>query len=407
MLSPQSRFIRYVEGSPDDIIKRGTDIKELGDKMLDCAGVLESIKSNALEYGGQEGKAIDKLRDSIGDSYETLKKAGDLYQPVGPFISAYGEELAGLQPMIRTTVDDCEELWLAYLAEDGDKNGSVVPEADGGFLGIGGYDADSPEAQEVADANRAALDAYNAWLARAEDFDRHFDSWEQAFDDAEKGISNEMAGSIEDSTWDNWSDAVSVLTEVLSWAALIVGIAAIFLVGWVAVLAVGLALLAFALTAVKYANGAASGRELLFAGLAIIPVGKVTNLAKFAQFPLLLKGAGGVGNAVSRTWKVLDKGPLSQIAGNLTRARPLDRTGVMQNLVGRGYQASRRSNISLYIGNREILEGNLTYVRRISRLESMFSRAAPAVGQYSRLTSAVEGSFGIDYKLPDYVEVLF
>lgn len=81
MMSPQGRSIVDVEGSPDDISKRGTEIKELGDKMLECASVLDDIKNNALDYGGQEGKAIDKLRESIGDSYTTLKEAGDLYQP--------------------------------------------------------------------------------------------------------------------------------------------------------------------------------------------------------------------------------------------------------------------------------------------------------------------------------------
>lgn len=404
MMSPEGRSIRYVEGSPDDISKRGTEIKELGEKMLESAGVLDDIKNNSLAYGGQEGKAIDKLRESIGDSYETLHKAGELYKPVGPFISAYGDELAWLQPMIRTTVDDCDELWTAFINQPGDKDGSTEPEAGGSFLGMGGYDADSPEAQEEADNNQAAKEAYEAWKARAEDFDRHYDSWFDAFDAAEKGIGDEMAGSIEDSTWDNWSDFVSVLTEILSWAALIVGIVAIFAGGWI-LLAIGaaLALGAFALTYLKYANGAASGWDLAFAALAIIPAGKITNLTKFAQLPKLMRGAGGAQNAMSRTWKALDTGPVAKFLSS--KGAPLFKLNsgsqIAENVFGKGYRAARSTHISMYIGNRSALVDNLTNVRVLSAIDTTVSR----LGAVSSHTGRVTTVFDTEWQMPPAVGV--
>lgn len=401
MMSPQGRSIVYVEGSPDDISKRGTEIKELGDKMLECASVLDDIKNNALDYGGQEGKAIDKLRESIGDSYTTLKEAGDLYQPVGPYITAYGDELAVLQPLIKSTVDDCHDLWTAFINEPGDPNGNTEPEAGGSFLGMGGYDADSPEAKQEAEDNQAAKAAYEAWEARAEDFDTHYDSWFDAFDTAEKGIGNEMAGSIEDSFWDNWGDVINVLTEILSWAALVVGIIALFCGGWVIALAAVLALGAFALTAVKYANGKASGWELAFAALAIFPVGKITNLTKLAQLPKLARGAGGLKNAAARTWKVLGKGPIDDLVRNINKpVSRLPRNKVVENLIGKSHAAHKTTNISMYIGNRSILENSLTAVRRYSKTDFYVDFAGKMSSHYGKLATAINNTTGVDIKIP-------
>lgn len=294
--SPKGRVIEYVDGSPDGIIERGDKIKTLGGKMLDSADILEAISTGALEYGGQQGKAIDKLRDTIDDSYTTLRKAGELYQPVGPVIGDYGRELQSVQPLIRSAVDDCEDLWVAYQNEPGDKDGSLVPEADGGFLGIGGHDADSPEAQKEADKNLAALQAYNDWHQRAEDFDTHYDTWEDAFDTAVDGISDEMAGAIEDSFW-------STLTDWLEIAALVVGIAALIIGGPIAAavaLAVGAALLIA--TIVSYTKGERGKWDIALAAVSILPLGKLSSLSKMshltkgaAKVPVF-KSASGVGN---------------------------------------------------------------------------------------------------------------
>ena len=145
--SPKGREIELVEGNPGDIISRGEKIESLGTQMLDSADTLERIKNEAVSDGSQKGKAIEKLKDSIGDSYETLREAGELYEPVGPVITAYGTALEGCKPTINNAVEDCESKWATYDSLPGDREGSTTPEAGGGFAGVGGYEARQPRGQ--------------------------------------------------------------------------------------------------------------------------------------------------------------------------------------------------------------------------------------------------------------------
>ena len=264
MQSPRGRFIQYVEGSPDSIIERGEAIKVLGDQMLDSADVLESIKNRALESGGQKGQAIAALRESIGDSYQTLREAGELYQPVGPVISTYGHALDAVQPRIRAAVDDSLDLWDTYISLPGE----VEPRGTGGLFQP---DEGSPEAEQQAAEDAAKKAAYDAWEARAGDFDAHYDTWEEAFDEAVTGVSDELAGSIKDSFW---GDVLAGLVTALEWAALAVGILALVFAGpFVAIaLAIGLALLA--VTAIQYFRGEATWGDVGFAALGVLPFGK-------------------------------------------------------------------------------------------------------------------------------------
>lgn len=348
--SPKGREIESVEGNPGDIISRGRDMESLGKKMLDCADTLETIKNEAVGDGSQKGKAIEKLKDSIGDSYEKLREAGELYEPVGPVITAYGEALEGAQPTINNSADDCVEKWAVYDNLPGDEDGSTTPEAGGGILGMGGYDKDSPEAKQKAEENGAKQAAYDAWVLSAEDFDEGYDTWEKAFDTAVESITDELSGSIKDSTWDNFSSFVDVLTTILSWAALIVAVVAFFAGGWVlALIALGLGALVFALTAAQYAHGEKSLTDLVFAGLAIIPVGKVTHLTKLAQFPKLAS-ALGKGGALKRVWGALSKGPMSKFmtARGGKAFEFLKKSQISDNILGASTQSVKKTHYKMY-----------------------------------------------------------
>jgi hypothetical protein len=394
--SPKGREIERVEGNPGDIISRGEAIADLGDKMLDCADTLETIKNEAVGDGSQKGKAIEKLKEAIGDSHDKLREAGDLYQPVGPVIRTYGNELDSCQPVINNSADDCETKWATYDSLPGDRDGSTTPEAGGGILGVGGYDKDSPEAKEKAQDNAAKAAAYEDWLESAEAFDGGYDTWENAFDTACDNIGDAMAGSIKDSFWDNISDVVSVLTEILSWAALIIGVIAIFFGGFL-VLAAILAVAAFLLTAIQFAAGEKSGWDLAFAALAIIPVGKLTNLTKLAQFPKLAKGAGGVANAASRTWKALSKWPINTIVtrGGDDALRVLSRSKIKENLIGPTLQQARKGNIGMYVGNRDLFIQQLPRIRVYNRVDQVASVASTWAGHYGR-AGTVFGPFNIE-----------
>jgi hypothetical protein len=268
--SPKGREIKHVEGRPGEIVSRGKQIESLGKKMHDAATTLQTLKDNTLSDGQQQGKAIQKLQEVIGDSHEKLKEAGDLYEPVGPVLVQYGESLETCKPNIDASANACKELWSTYESLPGDKEDSTTEE-EGGFLGIGGTDE-----EEAAD-NKAKKVAYDNWKSEAETFDTWYDVWEEAFDTATNGITEGTAGKIEDSFW-------SDLADVLSVAALVIGIVALVIGGPIlAAIALAVAAAYLFVVVMQYANGEANVTDIVLAGVGIVPFGKLTSFSKLAH----------------------------------------------------------------------------------------------------------------------------
>lgn len=302
--SPRGREIKSVEGSPSGIISRGRDIIRVGTMMETAADTLRGIKENTLSSGAMSGEAIAKLQETIGDSYKTLDEAAELYKPVGPVIVKYGEVLETYKPLIDNSATTCSDLWEAYEALPGDKDGSVEPEADGGVLGIGGHDADSPEAKQEAEDNQAKKQAYDAWENAAERFDTWYDVWEDGYDEAVSGITNGLSGKIEDGFWEVLDDIVAVL-EIVAMVVFVIGL---FVAGPFAAIALALSAAILLARAVQYCAGECTGFELFTAALDVVPFGKFGKIAdgiadlgagasKLSKFSTGLKFASGLDDA--------------------------------------------------------------------------------------------------------------
>lgn len=257
--SPRGRIIMRVEGNPSEITARGTEIELLGEQMREAAGVLKDIKTRSED---QQGKAIDTLRETIGDSYETLEEAAGLYEPVGPVIRKYGEELDGVQPSINAHADNCWDLWQTFVHTEGTLNP---------------YGPEPEEGSEEASANEAKQDAYDAWELEAKLFDSDYDTWENAFDDAVSGITEGMSDEIEDGGWRTFLDWAST---ALGWAGLIVGVAALIIGGPVlGIIAAVIGVLSLAVVIGQAIQGDAGFWDVAIAAIGVVPVGKIGKLA--------------------------------------------------------------------------------------------------------------------------------
>lgn len=395
--SPKGREIKTVEGSPSGIIARGTAIERLGKMMDTSADTLRAIKENSFAGGEQQGKAIEKLQETIGDSYKVLEEAADLYKPVGPVIVKYGEMLETNKPIIDRTASTCGDLWSTYESLPGDKDDSMT-EDDGGILGIG--DTDKEEAAE----NKAKKAAYDNWEDEAERFDTWYDVWEDGFDEAVNGISDGLAGAIEDGFWDDWGDIINAVYEVLTWAALIIAVVAIFCTGFGALAAI-LALAAFAVSCIKFACGQQSLGQLGLDALAIIPIGKLTNLSKLGHLANMAKGSKVT--ALSRTWGTVSKGPL----GDLTQAARLKdafkvKSGseVLEALVGKNFKSFRTDNLKMYMGNLDSLKNGLGAFRGLTKAEFGLQRIGTTlgtIGNAGKLTQGTDHFDPIPIDIPD------
>ena len=284
--SPKGREIRTVEGNPSGVIDRGNKITELGEMMDTAAVTLREIKENSFAGEAQAGKAVESLQESIDDSYETLEEAADLYKPVGPVIVKYGEMLETNKPQIDGSATSCADLWNIYATLPGDMDESLAKEGDGSGEG----DTTEQEAGE----NHAKKDAYDNWENEAERFDTWFDAWEEGFDEAVDGISDGLSGSIKDGFW----EFLSKFLEVLEWIALALGVLAIIFAGPFAALALIVSAVALVGKFIQAAAGEGEWTDVIFAALAVIPVGNIsrigTAMTKGFKFGAA-RGAVGIG----------------------------------------------------------------------------------------------------------------
>lgn len=285
--SPRGRTIRRLEGTPSTIIRRGSEIEQLGTDMIESAATLRAIADGAA---GQRGLAMAELRDVVGDVHEELRRAGEMYRPTGPVVRAYGEALAEVQPRIDRRAETCDELWQDYLATPGFLEGERPPY-------LTPSDPEGDEASAAAAQDRARQAAYDAWEDEAELFDRDVDTWEEAFERAAANVGEVLGGRIEDGFWDRVDGFVAGTLEVLKIVGIVLTIAAIIVGGpLVAALAAIVSIATLVLTVYQKARGDTGWKEVILAGIAVIPFGSLGKLgsAKFADSVLggLLTGAG-------------------------------------------------------------------------------------------------------------------
>src|SRR5699024_12787034 len=90
---------------------------------------------------------------------------------------SYGEEVERLQGRIHSLVDSCRD-------RAGEVPAVVAPEPEDPA-------DEDPEAEQ-------ARQAQEAWEGKAAEYDAAYDAWEDAFDKAAHGITEDTAGKVED-----------------------------------------------------------------------------------------------------------------------------------------------------------------------------------------------------------------
>ncbi|SBS73671.1 hypothetical protein [uncultured Microbacterium sp.] len=259
--SPGGRRIEELEGEAATIIRRGRRIESIGRQMIQSADVLEDL----VDGDDQRGKAIDKIREIVGDTYVELRRAGRMYEPTGPVLIDYGQAVGEVQPLIRIAVSACEQAWVDYAAAPSHPTAllDMVPDL----------------AESRREDNERKDELYDDWVLEARAFDRHYDTWEDAFDAAVTGIGEVLEGAIEDSFWDDLDGVVAVVLEVLGWVSLVIAIAGIIIGGPIfALIGAVLGVVTLLLTAYQVLRQDAGADKLIIAIIGVIPFGKVGKL---------------------------------------------------------------------------------------------------------------------------------
>jgi hypothetical protein len=297
--SPDGRPVEVVAGDGDAVSERGQQIINLGAAMSDAEQMLTRLVENGADM---EGKAVDKLRELSGEVNVELGRAAELYEAVGPYVKAYGDELAVVKALMVTTVADADSYWLQYqqkLSEWQSAQMAPVPTPTDAE-GDGDNTAQTEHDNAVETAEGEKDDAYRLWKDAADDFDDQYERWERAFDAAVAGVRTSIANGIEDSWRDDLDGFVDFALDVLAIAGVVLAVLALVVGGpIIALLALAVGVLTLAGTLWQYSRGDAALWEVGLAVLAVIPFGA------FGEF------ASGGFKAGMRAWGGISQGGLS------------------------------------------------------------------------------------------------
>lgn len=311
--------ILSIAGEASVIERRGLEIESLGDQMLAAARVLDSI-----DLGAEcRGKSLDALKGDVTDVRGDLREAGERYQPSGTHIVAYARTLDGVQTTLSSLIPDLQELWNTYQTTAGSfEDDSRLPE---------------PEAGESTDDRTTASDVendHNAWKMKAVDYEKAYDTWWEAYEEARSGIQAANDGGVHDSWWDDQLPWLETLGTILSYAGIVLAVAACILGGPFILIAAIVGIAALAVTVWKVSCGRGNGLDILMAAVGVFPFGKAFSAFKAMRatpgLATLGRGLLGMGgDMVGAGWRggsrltgLLGEGRLGQVfhaGGNLNR----------------------------------------------------------------------------------------
>ncbi|WP_157509299.1 hypothetical protein [Glaciibacter superstes] len=272
--------IRKISGEAEIIATRGAAIESLGIQMKEAAGVLSLIKDGAET----RGKSLESIKDSVGDASTDLKKAGERYQPSGKVLAEYGNVLGDSQTSINLIVPEAERLWAIYDTKAGeywDAVGVPIPDDQPDAEPVPGELTAEQRQTDIETKRTAKNTAYDNWELEAGKYDTPYESWAAAYESARSGLKEANDDGVEDSFWDNALPAIDVILTILSYAGVILAVAAIIIGGpLIAILAVVVGVIALGLTIWKVAAGRGNGWDIAIAAVGILPFGKIAGAFK-------------------------------------------------------------------------------------------------------------------------------
>lgn len=271
--------VEVLEGDAQGIIDRGDEIEDLGEQMIGAADILREIGDGATE---ERGRSIERIRSEVGDAHEELRKAGERYKPTGTVMKTYGSKLADVQAAMRTIVTDATD---AKAKLDGKRQAAATAAE----TASGAADPDpadptaverdrrlqqaATDAQDAVDSAEGDLDAQYAL------FDTQWDTWDEAYETALRGITDATEGNVSDDWTDNLAGVVEVVLEVLAWVGVALAIAAIIIGGpLIAVIAAIVGVIALIGTLFLYAKGRKGLGDVAWAVVGVLPFGKLGKL---------------------------------------------------------------------------------------------------------------------------------
>lgn len=244
--TPGGNQIERASLSPSSVASTANEMITIASRMTAAADTLLELANSS---DGQQGKAVEKLRDSVGDTHEILGDAGAMYYRTADAIRTYGQAIGeggGIAEALESAFTIADDRWQTYTATGGDLHGDLVAS-----------DPEDPSAEADASDNAAKYDAFQAWMNAADHWDQQFDDWETAWDNAVSAIEDAHEHGPKDG-WNEWfGDFLEIAYVILTIAAIVIAVVFIactfFITGPIAAAIAGIAATAGAIVGVATA----------------------------------------------------------------------------------------------------------------------------------------------------------
>ena len=286
--TPGGNEIEQASLSPGEVVSNANDMISIASRMKSAATTLQELANSA---DGQQGKAVEKLRDSVGETWEILGDAGELYYDTADAIRTYGwaiGDVGGIADALATAYADAEEKWSTYSGTDGDLHGDVTADAAD----------DDPNAEADAADNKAKYDAFQAWMNAANHWDQQYDDWETAWNAAVSAIENAHEHGPKDG-WSEWfGDFLEIAYLVLTIAAIVLAVIFIVCTFWIS------GPIAAAIAGIAATVGAVVSIATAVVSIVRFVRGETDLLTMVLDIAFAVPGIGPVANLIS------DMGPL-------------------------------------------------------------------------------------------------
>ncbi|MGC0384333.1 putative T7SS-secreted protein [Streptomyces sp. SAI-129] len=321
-----------IPGDPEDIRDEVTRMKNLASTLRDQAGILRQ----AADGDALKGKYADKIREKSGDLEKRFRETASRYERVIGDLGNWAKELEGFQERADGVLRAAKQADEEHAAEVKKKEAEAKKDGDEKAL------EESDPTSHLAPFRKQLNQVISDRNSRA----RHYAD----------NIGDDISDIIKDSGWENFkdwvhehADTIKAVVEVLSWAATLIGVIALFFtpVGWLATL--------IAVTAISLTALVGIGHTLL----ALSGDGSWTDVA-MDVFALTTLGFGsvamkGVKSATTALKSASRTGRFERYA-NLRKL--LDRNVTRYGTTSaRGAKAARAKNSLRQIGSRETRPG--------------------------------------------------
>ncbi|MTE24458.1 hypothetical protein [Microbacterium sp. ZXX196] len=280
--SPEGRRIAQFAPSASDVVAAA---QEMVDIALDMTSASRTLQAVAESEDGQQGQAVDKLRELVGDTWEILGQSGSMYYATASAIRTYGR---ALENSVAEDIDSAytlaSEKWEAYDTLPGDRDGDLTASPSD----------DDPNAAGDAQDNREKYDAFQEWMNAANAWDACYNDWEDAWNTAIDAIED----AHEDGPADGWGDVLKVVYGVLTVVALVVGVLALIFGGPFILAGMIVGGLIAVVSLIRYVRGEVSLGTLLLDIAGAVPLGKLGALMAKIDLGMFAKLGGTAGNLV-------------------------------------------------------------------------------------------------------------